>query len=299
MSIIPKNPEAADPKNPEELAGRGQAQISELADELEEACRLGDLAEAKLIAIHIQQSFGHIPGQIYDRALIEGCREYHQDIIDWAWEKGAQDYTLAVHWAAFGGHRDLIDSLARRAAGELWEDPVHQEILEGVCLGGHLALAIQYFERFRAEGVDGELDYNRALMAACTCGHRPTIEWLLSLKCPDNGREYVDDVCHGIYGASAGGHIDVLKWLIDTYEMETEAGDYPVKDTYESILDGAESEEKSQVLYWLYIRAQDKGLADLFDLEGRLAQALRREKENLITTYRDLFENPVPPSRSL
>jgi hypothetical protein len=123
-----------------------------------------------------------------DTKLINHCIE-RDTLIDW---------DRALGGAAYFGSQRLVDEFIRRGAHD------YQFAIYNAARGGHLEL-VKFF-------ADKTKNYFWAFHAALRYGHISVVEYLINeLK--------VDDDVNGLYYASIGGHIDLIKMFINRQSL--------------------------------------------------------------------------------
>jgi ankyrin repeat protein len=144
--------------------------------------------------------------EIFDNA----CKDGDMDTVKFMIQNDTPDFNSGLYHACQGGHMIIIDLLIEEGADD-WDLG-----LDGACEGGHMDIVTLMSEK-DAQGFD-------SLYHACKGGNRDSINFLVEQAAKDWRR--ICDWDRGLVGACEGGHIDLVKLIIeDTNNTDGGAND--------------------------------------------------------------------------
>jgi len=154
--------------------------------------------------------------------LLIACKKGHLDVVDFllssghcsVWDKDMDPKRQgnAIHYAAWGGHEDLVSYLVESRGVQLGDlDVVGNTPLLYAIYGGHMNVIQALLRRGRTLGERNNKNHTAILQAACG-GHLDIVRWLL-----EQGfsiRETDNDGNTALLFAAWGGHKELMEYLL-------------------------------------------------------------------------------------
>ena len=118
----------------------------------------------------------------------------HRDLVDFFIEKGASDWEEGMRSAARGGHKDLVEFFIARGASD-WDFGMYS-----AALGGHKDL-VDFFI------VKGATDWEGGMRDAVQGGHKDLVEFFIG--------KGASDWEAAMFWAGSGGHKDLVLFFFE------------------------------------------------------------------------------------
>ncbi|XP_071085592.1 putative ankyrin repeat protein RF_0381 [Haliotis cracherodii] len=155
-----------------------------------------------------------------DTILHYACYGGHTDIVKYIIDDTTIDInTRNVHGrtalmeAATYGHKDVFYLLVGKDSGISHKDDKDNNILHAACRGGHIDIVKYVIDNTTIDINTRNVRGRTALMEAATYGHKDVFDLLVG---KDSDTSHKDDEDNNIlHAACRGGHIDIVKYVID------------------------------------------------------------------------------------
>eukprot|EP00051_Salpingoeca_urceolata_P027394 m.481310 g.481310 ORF g.481310 m.481310 type:complete len:763 (+) comp22128_c0_seq1:441-2729(+) len=197
-------------------------------------------------ALHEHDSEGRTPlllaclhGQLQIVQLLTSCDPTVLKQNDFDPQRGGS----AIHYAAWGGHLDIIDWLLQQGCGLGEVDLVGNTPLLYAVYGGHTDVVKALLSRGRSLHEVNNKGHTAIIQASCG-GHQKLVEWLLDHGASLNERDDVGNTA--LLFAAWGGHLSLVEWLLERGASLDEAS-----DTGHTALLSAANSGKQEVVEWL------------------------------------------------
>eukprot|EP00911_Craspedida_sp_UC1_P000687 UC1_evm3s523 len=169
---------------------------------------------------------------------------YNYDLFNCA-DTDANRGGRALHYACWGGQRDVMLWLQERGADLNQIDLVGNTPLLYAIYGGHLDLVQELVEVYGCSLKEVNNKGHSAIIQAACGGHREVVEWLLANGSALSERDYMGNT--PLLFAAWGGHLDLVDWLLQNGSNINE-----MSNTGHTALLSAANSGALNVVQWLH-----------------------------------------------